>query len=163
MWVNAQRDAQRHYCPPMRAHWRHLANTIEIVLPSIHPSLQCKLQIDRFSHFRTVHGGVSSGMPCNVLSPNYCPFASGIWAPPNTCFLGPSRVHNPNGIWIGSVVFAQITAECRNTLQRAVHSPPLKIAPSHAGSGSPSNPGFLEPIRVHNPNGISIGWPFLHR
>ena len=23
-------------CPPMRAHWRHLANMIELVLPSAH-------------------------------------------------------------------------------------------------------------------------------
>jgi len=114
-------------CPPMRTHWRHLANTIELVLPSIHPSLQCKRQIDRFSHFCTVHGGVSSGMPWHVLSPNYCLFASGIYAPPNTCFLGPSRVHNPNGISIGSVVFAQITTESRYTLQRAAHSPLLKL------------------------------------
>jgi len=28
--------------PPMRAHWSHLANTIELVLPSVHPSLQPK-------------------------------------------------------------------------------------------------------------------------
>ena len=27
----------------------------------------------------------------------------------NTCFLGPTRVHNPNGISIGSAVFAEIT------------------------------------------------------
>jgi len=26
--------------PPMWAHWLHLANTIELVLPSAHPSLQ---------------------------------------------------------------------------------------------------------------------------
>jgi len=34
---------------------------------------------------------------------------------------------------------------------------PLKIAPSHGGSGPPSNTWFLGPTRVHNPNGISIG------
>jgi len=33
--------------------------------------------------------------------------------PPNTCFLGPIRVSNPNGISIGSAIFAQLTAECR--------------------------------------------------
>jgi len=27
-------------CPPMRAHWRHLANAIELVLPSAHPNPQ---------------------------------------------------------------------------------------------------------------------------
>ena len=34
-----------------RAHWRHLANTIELVLPSAHSSPQPKRQIDRFSRF----------------------------------------------------------------------------------------------------------------
>jgi len=38
-------------CPPMWAHWRHLANTIELVLPSAHPSPQLKRQIARFSRF----------------------------------------------------------------------------------------------------------------
>ena len=28
----------------------------------------------------------------------------------NTCFLGLTRVHNPNGISIGSAIFAQLTA-----------------------------------------------------
>jgi len=65
---------------PMRAHWRHLANTIELVLPFAHPSPQPKWQIDQLSHFCTVHGTVSSGIPGHVLSPNNCPFAWGIWA-----------------------------------------------------------------------------------
>jgi len=30
----------------------------------------------------------------------------GIWNPSNTWFLGPTRVHNPNGILTGSAVFA---------------------------------------------------------
>jgi len=34
---------------------------------------------------------------------------------------------------------------------------PLKIAPSHGGSGPPSNTWFSGPTRVLNPNGISIG------
>ena len=33
----------------------------------------------------------------------------------------------------------------------------LKIAPSHGGSGLPSNTWFLELTRIHNPNGIMIG------
>jgi len=33
--------------------------------------------------------------------------------PCNTCFLGPTLVHNPNGILIGSTVFAQVMAVCR--------------------------------------------------
>ena len=42
----------------MWAHWRHLANTIELVLLSALPSPQPKRQIDRFSRFCTVHGSV---------------------------------------------------------------------------------------------------------
>ena len=104
-------------CLPVRAHGRHMANTIELVLPSAHPSPQCKWQIDPFSHFCTAHGRVSSGMPEHVLSPN-CPFALRIWTPSNSYFLGPILVHKPNGISMSSVVFAQITTECRCTLQR---------------------------------------------
>ena len=29
----------------------------------------------------------------------------GMWTPSNTWFLGPTRVLNPNGIWIGSATF----------------------------------------------------------
>jgi len=37
--------------------------------------------------------------------------ASGVWTglPSNTWFLGPTRVHNPNGIPIVSAVFAGLT------------------------------------------------------
>jgi len=68
----------------------------------------------------------------------------------------PIRGHNPNGLSIGSAVFAQMTADCPYTLQWNVHSP-LKIAPLHEGSGLPSNTWFLGPTQVLNPNGISIG------
>jgi len=60
-------------CPPIRAHWHDLANMIELVLPSAHPSPQLKQQIDRFSHFCTAYGRVTSGMPGHVLSPSNCP------------------------------------------------------------------------------------------
>jgi len=46
---------QGHICRPMRAHWRHLANTIELALPSAHPSPHTKRQIDRFSRVCTAH------------------------------------------------------------------------------------------------------------
>jgi len=35
-----------------------------------------------------------------------------VCTPPNTCFLRPTRVHNPNGISIGSAIFVQLTAVC---------------------------------------------------
>jgi len=72
----------------------------------------------------------------------------------NSCFLLPTQVHNLNGRLIGSADSAQLTAEYPCTLQWTTLSP--KIAPSHGGSGPPSNTLFLEPIQAHNPNGISI-------
>jgi len=62
--------------PPTTAHWRHLANTIELVLPSAHSSPQPKRQLDRFSRFCTAYGGVSilyNGRP----SPPKLPLAMG--------------------------------------------------------------------------------------
>ena len=42
-------------CPSTRAHWRHLANTIELVHPPAHSSPQSKRQMDRFSRFCTAY------------------------------------------------------------------------------------------------------------
>jgi len=63
-------------------------------------------------------------------------------APSNTWFPGPTQVLNANGISIGSAVFAELT-----TVSLAHHSvpilysgtpfPPLKIAPSYRGIGTP--------------------------
>jgi len=75
----------------------------------------------------------------------------------NTCFLGLARVHIPEHILIVWVVFAQLVAECPDTLQWAAPSPPLKIASSHRGSEPPSSTWFLGPTQVHNLNDISVG------
>jgi len=62
----------------------------------------------------------------------------------------------PNGIWIGSAVFEQMTEEHSYTLQWAALSP-LKIALSHVGMLTPpSNTSFLGHPSPQ-PNGILIG------
>jgi len=71
---------------------------------------------------------------------------------PNTCFLGPTRVPIRNRTSIGSAVS---TAECPYTLHWAVPSP--SKLPLSVGIWTPSITWFLGPIRVLNPNGISIG------
>jgi len=128
-------------CPPMWAHWRHLANMTE--LPLAHPSPQPKGQIDRFSCFCTAHGRKSLYFTTGVPFPQNCPFSWRIWASSNSRFLGSSRDHNPNGITIDSAVFAQMTAECPYTLIWAPLSP--KIAPSH---------GDLNPYLAHDSMGL---------
>ena len=46
----------------------------------------------------------------HLFSPQNCPFLWGeIWNSSNTWFLGPTRVHNPMGISIGSAVIAGLT------------------------------------------------------
>jgi len=81
----------------MREHWRHLADTIEPVLPA-----------------------ASSPQPKSI----------------------------------GSAIFAQIIAEGPYTLQWCPFPPTL---PLPMGDLDPSNLWFLEPVRVHSPNGITIG------
>jgi len=70
----------------------------------------------------------------------------------NTCFLGPTRVHNPNGISIGSAVLAQLIAESPYTLQWAPLSP--KIADTH---------GVLDPHLAHDSSGSPHPSPQLKR
>jgi len=55
--------------------------------------------------------------------------------PFNTCIRGPTRVRNPNGISIGSAIFAKLTAECRRACQGM--SFPIKIAPLLGGDLDP--------------------------
>jgi len=52
-------------------------------------------------------------LQCATLSPKFAlSHAGGSGPPSNSWFLGPVRAHSPNGISIGSAVFAQMTAEC---------------------------------------------------
>ena len=79
----------------------------------------------------------------------------------NTCFVGPVRFHNPNGISICSAIFAQFTAECRRACPGMFFS--IKIAPSHGGSG----PHLINDSLVQSKPMIQTAsrsvQPFLHR
>jgi len=135
------------------AGWRQCAPHVTHANPSPKP----KWHLNRFSHFSTAHGRVSSGMPMHVLSGKNCPFTRAIWIPSNTWVL------NPNCISIGSAIFAQPMLEYSGTCPGM--SFPLQIAPLHGRIwrfGPPSNMCFLEPTWAYNPNSISIDeQPFL--
>jgi len=93
----------------------------------------------------TTHGRVSSDMPGHVLSPKNCPLAWGDLDPHLTHgFLGCTRVHIQNGIFIGSAVFAR-KAHHRLSLYFTMSPLPLKIAHSHGGSGPHLIHGSLGP------------------
>jgi len=140
--------------PPVRAHWRHLANTIELVLPSAYPSPQPKWQIDRFSHFAQLTAESPYTLHWAPLSPRL-PLPMANLDLHLTRFLGPIRDHSPNSTSISSAVFAPMTPECSYTLQWFALSPPQNC-PFPWGSGSPCNTWFFRPTQVLNPNGISI-------
>jgi len=79
-------------CPAMWAHWHHLANTIELVLSSAHPSPQPKRQIDRFSRFCTAHGRKSLILYNGRPFPQKLPLLKGWSRPPsNSDSLGQSK------------------------------------------------------------------------
>jgi len=67
----------------MRAHWRHLANTIELVLPSVHPSPQPKWQVDQMSRFAQLTAKSPYTLLRVPLSPKIAHSHRGIWTPFN--------------------------------------------------------------------------------
>ena len=66
-------------CPSTRAHWRHLANTIELVLPSAHLSPQSKRQMDRFNRFCTAYDRKCLYFPMGTPIHQNCPFPWKFW------------------------------------------------------------------------------------
>ena len=60
-------------------------------------------------------------------------------------WVHPFQTHNPNGIWIGSAVFAQMTAERPYSLQWDAPSS-LKIATSNGDLDPQLIHGFLGPL-----------------
>jgi len=119
--------------PPMRAHWRHLAKTIGLVLPSSHSSPQPKGQIDRFNHFAQLT-------------------AECLWARPRMSFpliiasshggSGPHLIHA--SLWTHPSPqhkrhlhrFSRFCrAHGRKSLNFTMSATFPKISPSHGGSG----------------------------
>jgi len=104
-------------CPLMRAHCHHLTNTTELVLFSARLSPQPKRQIDRFSRFAQLTAKCRRA--CQGMSfPLTIAPSHGDLGPSNICFLGPTRVHNPNGISICSAVFAGLTGVTERSTDR---------------------------------------------
>jgi len=98
-WFNRIRQVAAMF-HPMRAHWRHLANTTELVLPSAHPDSTAQTAnrpVQPFSHRsrKSIVGQIGATWRIRL----------------NLCILRPTRVDNANGKSIGSAVFAHLTAE----------------------------------------------------
>jgi len=128
------------------------------MLHSAHLSPETKQYLDRFSHLCRAHSRMPSGMP-GMSFPLKLPFQWGIWAPSNTWFLEPTRVHTPNGISIGSAILAGFMAERPYTLQWTV--PFSQNCPFPWGSGPQSNTWFLGPTVSFTQTASWAVQPFL--
>jgi len=96
------------------------------------PDCTSKSHLDRFSHFCTAHGRKSLYFTIGRPSPPLKTASShrGSGHPSNTRFLQSTRVHNPNGISIGSAVFAGLMIV---TDQQTTLLPSITIAASMYG------------------------------
>jgi len=119
-----------------RIYWRHLANTIQLLLPSAHPSPQTKQQIDRFSRFCTAHGKKS-------LDYNRWPFPQKLPLPTGDLdphltddFLGQSTPTIQTALW-SVQLFSHSWLQSVPILYHGMSLSPIKIAPSHGGSWTP--------------------------
>jgi len=106
-------------CPPMWAHWRHLANTVEFVLH--------RLTRVHNPNGKSICSAVFAQLTV-VSSVTLAPSVRYDWIcadwrhPANTIKLmlpSPTRVHRQNGKSIGSAVSAEFTAESPYILQWA--------------------------------------------
>ena len=125
----------------MRAYWRHLANTIKLVLPSANPTSQPKRKIDRFSHFCAGHG-------CRWADWHHLVNTIELVHP--SAYSSPQRKRQIDRC----SRFAQLTAENAYTLQWLPLSTRITLP---MWDLDPHLTWFLGPMWAHNPNGSSIG------
>jgi len=99
IWQHAALPPHMDGSMVLRAHWRHLANMTEFVLPLAHPSPQSKWQINQLSRSScTAHGRRSLYLQWALLSPK---IVHSQWEDLTHDSLGLPRVHNPNCTLIG--------------------------------------------------------------
>jgi len=150
-------------CPPMRAHWRHLANTIELVLPWTNPSPQPKRHLNQFSRFCTVYlsvirdaGACPSPSKLPLLMGDLNPhLIRGSLSPPDSASQAASQSVQP---------FSFCTAHSRMSLYFTVHTvdtPSTKLPLQMQRSGSPPNTWFLGRTKSSTQTASRSVHPFL--
>ena len=125
--------------------WQRLLVT---TWPATQPPLHNQSPSCYHSH-KTSYSNLRLKIGCHGNVPHH------LWTLSNTSFLGPIRALCPNGISIGSAVFAYMTTKCPCTLQWDDSYLPSKL-PFPMGIWTPPNTWFPGPNRVLYPNCISI-------
>jgi len=132
------------------------------MLPWAHPNTQPKWHLDWFSHFCTAHSRESQGLPGHVRFPKNCVFAWGDLDPSNTWFHTSPWAHtSPQPKWHLDWFSRFCTAHRRVSL--VYNGPPLlplKIAPSHGGSGPCLIHGSLGPLESWTQTASRLVQPF---
>ena len=85
-----------------------MCTSILYMLHCANPNAHFKRHLDQFMPFFAQFSAESLyTLQLAVHFPTRnCPFAlGGIWTPSHACFLGPTRIHIPNGISFGSAIF----------------------------------------------------------
>jgi len=124
---------KRHILPP---HYRRYTS-LRSVIPFLHSSWQ--------------RGTWQWTAP---FSPK-CRFPRGDWTPFKTWFRGPTRVHNPNGMSVGSSVFAGLTT----VTDRPTDSQTDR--PHYAVCNNRPHLAAMQPNNLFLPKVIKIGQWFL--
>jgi len=88
------------------------------------------------------------------------PFTGGIWVPPNTWSLGPTRVFTRNRMSVESAIFCS-SPENLPILHNGAGLATPNCPFTCRGLGPSPNTWFLGHTRAHKPNGISIGSALL--
>jgi len=141
--------------PRMWAHWRHLVNMIELVLPSAHPSPQPKQQIDRFSQFCTADARIPTLYKWTTVFPKLAPSHGE---------SGPHLTHDSLGHSQLTIQTASQSVQLLShrlpqsvpILYNGMTLSPSKLPISMRRSGPPYNTWFPGPIWDLNPNGFLI-------
>jgi len=137
----------------MTAHWRHLANTIELVHPSAHSCPQPKRQMDWFSRFCTAYGRKCLYFTMGAPIHQNCPFPWGIWTFHVTHdALGHANPQPKRHL----DRFSRVCTDDRRVSLYWFACFPLRIVPSHVGVWTSCYTWFIGPNRVRNANGNLI-------
>ena len=139
--------------PPMRAHWCHLANMIELVHPSAHSSPQPKRKIDQFSRFCIAHGRKCLYFTMGAPIQQICFFPWGNVNPIMMPWANVSPQHKRHLDWFSRVCTHDHRVSVYFTMVRLF---PLQNCPFPWGIWTPCNTWLLGPTQVLNPNGNSI-------
>jgi len=110
------------------------------MIPWAHPEPTTQTASDQFSRFAQMTTECPYTLQWDAPFPlKIAASHGGIWTPSNARFSGPTRVLNPNGISIGSAVFARLTGMTDRTTDHAIRLVTIGRIYAHSTAIRPNN------------------------